>query len=478
MQKTTVTNQSQPLADQLARCQIQDGHYSQPLSVTPLYEIKEYLTKAPEAPKGAHPPHPAPAPCQQITRRVAINNDEISGQTQSCLIKSLTYLAENEAVVNGCRILDDAGTVFDVKGDAFKLTFNKKIEGGCSDIYYASFSAQQSQSQPKYSHQRDFVIKVAKQKRGENDWVIDQLGVTQFNKSLLYSNVKRLIQEIKMLSSLAAHPNIIPILGFSYLGYPPKEERSLIDTFAIFPKYDCDAHNFFIQHPSIQHMIRFLCQIMQGLIFLQNKNIVHQDIKLENCFIQSKDFHCVVADFGSAIPLEKNQTAYDRNLPITTLSSLPPERFHQGQINHTFDTVGWALMILDLSCLIGRLYNYPTELYLTTIDFPFNNDFFANVISLKFFMQNVESPPLQNNKFNQELETLRIKFKDKRGSEAIHQFYKNAIDQNNMHRLAHILAPCLVSVIQENVDQRASKEALLAFLEPMTDHPLASKLGK
>ncbi len=492
IKNNAVANQSQPLvagpfagpfADPLALCQIQEGYYNQDLSVIPPYEVRAFLTKDPEAPSGANPPQP-------IKRHIAMTFDELSNQTQYCLKKSLIYLAENEQYVNAVRSHRSTATVLKLKGGNnefpfhFQLTFDKSIEGACSYVYYACFDAQNPPKNPNRrdvvikaaTYNRDLVIKVAQHDIDEDDWVTDQFGDAQFKVSQLYLTVGMLIDEINIHSSLSAHPNIIPLLGFSYLGYLPKEKRSIIDTFAIFPKYDDDAREFFVNCKRVNYMIRFLYQIMEGLIFLQDKNIVHQDIKLENCFIQSNGFHCVVADFGGAISLEKNQTMKASCNKGCTVDNFSPERLIPPyEINHTLDTVGWAFMISDLYCLIaGPSYTKTEEL---TKKFCFNNDYFVEVEHLNRFMRDTQDPQLthgKNDKFDKELEILRMIFKYKIGSEAIYQYCQQSSAVNTPHRLAFILAPCFVSVIQKEVDQRASKEALLEFLKPMTRHLLAS----
>lgn len=52
-------------------------------------------------------------------------------------------------------------------------------------------------------------------------------------------------------------------------------------------------------------MLRWLRDLLSGLEFLSNHNIVHRDLKLENLLLGDKE-EIKIADFGMAITLDSD----------------------------------------------------------------------------------------------------------------------------------------------------------------------------
>ena len=62
---------------------------------------------------------------------------------------------------------------------------------------------------------------------------------------------------------------------------------------------------------------KIISQLAQALSVLHARNIVHQDIKLENVLIDSQTGNCKLADFGAAMQLTSLEAkGCDRDSPV------------------------------------------------------------------------------------------------------------------------------------------------------------------
>ena len=112
-----------------------------------------------------------------------------------------------------------------------------------------------------------------------------------------YVNVKNEIEILKKLS----HPNIVKI----YEIYDIREYYFQINEYCKFS----DLYNYFKFHLSEKQICIILYQILSGILYLHENNIIHRDIKLENILVDhiEKDlstsepyFFIKIADFGSS----------------------------------------------------------------------------------------------------------------------------------------------------------------------------------
>lgn len=100
---------------------------------------------------------------------------------------------------------------------------------------------------------------------------------------------------------------------------------------------------------SPKNAVRFAVQILQGLEWIHSKNVVHADIKPDNCLITTSN-NVVISDFGSAFYLEVGFYRYFRQnttflYKLLTLTKIKTEyEFHK---NCGFT---WEPWILGLCC--------------------------------------------------------------------------------------------------------------------------------
>ena len=134
-----------------------------------------------------------------------------------------------------------------------------------------------------------------------------------------YINVKNEIELLKKLS----HPNIVKIYEF----YDIREFYFIINEYC---KYG-DLSKFYKFHFSEKQICIILYQILSGVLYLHENNIIHRDMKLENIMVDhiEKDlstsepyFFIKIIDFGSSKIYSKEQ---QENLIIGTSYYIAPE---------------------------------------------------------------------------------------------------------------------------------------------------------
>ena len=134
-----------------------------------------------------------------------------------------------------------------------------------------------------------------------------------------YVNVRNEIEILKKLS----HPNIVKI----YEIYDIREYYFQINEYCKF----LDLYNYFKFHLSEKQICIILYQVLSGILYLHENNIVHRDIKLENILVDhiEKDistsepyFFVKIADFGSSKYFEREKK---ENQIIGTCYYIAPE---------------------------------------------------------------------------------------------------------------------------------------------------------
>ena len=114
-----------------------------------------------------------------------------------------------------------------------------------------------------------------------------------------------------------------------------------------------DLNNFLDKR---EHLTEFeaqcyLKQIIQGLKYLHDRNIIHRDLKLENIFL-TENMEVKLGDFGLALQLKKDEENI-MDKPCGTLKYMAPEIFEG---NHSKKSDIWALGIILYELLFGKLF--------------------------------------------------------------------------------------------------------------------------
>ena len=132
--------------------------------------------------------------------------------------------------------------------------------------------------------------KVYKAKIGDDLFALKKIKVDSPDKGFPITSIR----EIKVLKKLADHPNIVKLVDIVssksnavYLVFEFVE----FDLFKLLRK-----ENVAFTKPQIKFIFK---QIMEGLVFMHKKRIIHRDIKSENILINAKG-ELKYADFGLA----------------------------------------------------------------------------------------------------------------------------------------------------------------------------------
>jgi calcium-dependent protein kinase len=120
----------------------------------------------------------------------------------------------------------------------------------------------------------------------------------------------------------------------------------------------------------------YIKQILSALCYLNNMNIVHRDLKLENILIENEKSNCVkIADFGSAIESRNGRKL--RSL-IGTVSYVAPEVLKK---NYDFKCDVWSCGVIMHILLTGSL-PFKAENKKTTVNLILKSRFNPNDSSL------------------------------------------------------------------------------------------------
>ncbi|CCF59077.1 hypothetical protein KAFR_0G00440 [Kazachstania africana CBS 2517] len=173
----------------------------------------------------------------------------------------------------------------------------------------------------------------------------------------------RVMREILNWKKVSHHENILPLINFKF-----------DDIFGgICLTNRIEGGNLFdlvrswgrIEESSISQIERcktagyLTLQVNKGLEFIHSSNVVHGDIKLENCLIEKKDdskLKVLICDFGMSYDMENPDR--DREVNIGSLPYASPELITENKL--TFKADIWAFAVMLYVMLVGQ--------------FPFRND--------------------------------------------------------------------------------------------------------
>lgn len=97
----------------------------------------------------------------------------------------------------------------------------------------------------------------------------------------------------------------------------------------------------------------YVRQIVRGLVYLKENNIVHRDIKLANLFINDQ-MQIQIGDFGLCAKLRDRHKR--RRSFVGTPNYLPPEIIEEERWDgHSFEADIWSLGICIYTMLFGSL---------------------------------------------------------------------------------------------------------------------------
>ena len=132
--------------------------------------------------------------------------------------------------------------------------------------------------------------KVYKAKIGDNLFALKKIKVDMHDKGFPITSIR----EIKVLKKLAEHPNIVKLVDIV------SSKSNAV--YLVFEFVEFDLYKLLRKENTAftKLQIKFIFkQIMEGLVFMHKKRIIHRDIKSENILINAKG-ELKYADFGLA----------------------------------------------------------------------------------------------------------------------------------------------------------------------------------
>ena len=112
------------------------------------------------------------------------------------------------------------------------------------------------------------------------------------------------------------HKNIISTLCYFEIPVPPKttfysrlrRKRPEMQGYLVMERGDTDFMEFIDKDHCFDKTIQYVKDILEGLVYIHGKRIIHADLKLENVVI-SKGVAKLV-DFGMSVQLKPNHTTH------------------------------------------------------------------------------------------------------------------------------------------------------------------------
>jgi len=102
-----------------------------------------------------------------------------------------------------------------------------------------------------------------------------------------------------------------------------------------------------LSEPETQY---YMLQILQGVRYLHDTNVIHRDLKLGNILLDA-NMHCKIADFGLATKL---QTPEQRKTTICgTPNYIAPEVLDGKKGGHSFEADIWSMGVIMYTLLLG-----------------------------------------------------------------------------------------------------------------------------
>ena len=157
-------------------------------------------------------------------------------------------------------------------------------------------------------------------------------------KKSTVNNEIKLLKQIDNINIVKLY-EVIETSSYLYLVMEYIEGISLLDTI----KRD---ENHYLEE---QRALKIFIQIIKAIIYCQNKNICHRDIKLENILI-TKDDIVKIIDFGFAVKTDKETY---QNLFCGSPSYMAPEIVNKEKYIAQYSDI-WSLGVLFYSMLYGR----------------------------------------------------------------------------------------------------------------------------
>ncbi|CAK83437.1 unnamed protein product (macronuclear) [Paramecium tetraurelia] len=150
--------------------------------------------------------------------------------------------------------------------------------------------------------------------------------------------IRRARQEITILKTLK-HKNIINFIH----SWQSRSKRQIVFITEIVNGGSLKNYLRRITRPKLK-VIKYWCrQILEGLEYMHQQNIIHRDLKCENILIDTNNNELKIGDLGLSIQMQSNNT----NSVLGTPEFMAPEIYH-GNYDTKVDIYAFGMCILEI----------------------------------------------------------------------------------------------------------------------------------
>ena len=156
------------------------------------------------------------------------------------------------------------------------------------------------------------------------------------------NNLEKISEEIKLMS-LVNHPNILKIISGWY-----NQQKGIVVMITEFISGGSLKQNLKrIKQPRLCLIKKWITEILSGLDYLHNKNIIHRDIKCDNILLDKLSGVVKIGDLGASELVNKKifSTQY-----VGTEAFMSPE-VHKGKYTFKADIYSLGLTIIEMLTL-------------------------------------------------------------------------------------------------------------------------------
>ena len=157
-----------------------------------------------------------------------------------------------------------------------------------------------------------------------------------------------LAQEFKTLASLR-HPNIISVLDYGFA-----TDKKPFFTMELYE--DADTIVKASEEIPLEQKINYIIQMLQALVYLHRREIIHRDIKPDNVLVI--DRRVKVLDFGLATAQDLLSGSQKNEQVVGTLAYMAPEILHGSTASRASDLYAVGVMAYEI---IARRYPFNTD---------------------------------------------------------------------------------------------------------------------
>ena len=194
--------------------------------------------------------------------------------------------------------------------------FNRRLGAGSSKVVYLAFD-------------NDTGREVA--------WNV--VSVARLSKS----DRKRLEGEVRVLSSLN-HPRVIKFVS----AWMNRSRNELVFITEMVSGGSLRSYIMRIDGPLKLKVIRHWCiQILEGIVYLHSKSIIHRDLKCDNIFVHGNEGNIVIADLGLSTVVSASEDSPHYTI-VGTPEFMAPELYQESSYGSPIDIYAFGMCLLEL----------------------------------------------------------------------------------------------------------------------------------